>query len=307
MGPTASGKTRVAVELVRRAPLEIVSVDSALVYRGLDIGSGKPDAATLRAAPHRLVDIRDPGQAYSAAEFRRDALGAMEEIREAGKIPLLVGGTMLYFKVLREGLANMPEADPAVRARILGLARREGWEAVHRRLAEVDPAAAARIHPTDPQRLQRALEVFELAGKPLSELHRAGKSGRRGEPALPFRLVQLAMVPPERAVLHRRIEARLRQMLEAGFVEEVRALRARGDLDRSLPAMRSVGYRQIWDYLAGDCDYETMVARALAATRQLAKRQLTWLRGWPELGTLNSEDPDIVEKCLKFLPSGTRY
>jgi tRNA dimethylallyltransferase len=300
MGPTACGKTRVAVELAQQLPVEIISVDSALVYRGLDIGSGKPDADTLARAPHRLLDIRDPAQAYSAANFRNDALREMKDILGKGKIPLLVGGTMLYFKALREGLASMPSADAAVRARILELAANEGWDAVHKRLQQVDPVAAQRIHPNDPQRLQRALEVYELSGRSMTELHAEKPVG--DAPDLPCKLTFLAMLP-ERAALHEVIARRFHAMLEAGFVDEVSTLRVRGDLHVDMPAMRSVGYRQVWEYLDEKYDYTTMIDKAIAATRQLAKRQYTWLRSWPDLQTvkcaLDVEDANIVKNVLK--------
>lgn len=308
MGPTACGKTRIASELVQEFPLEIVSVDSALVYRGLDIGTGKPDAATLARAPHRLIDIRDPAQPYSAAEFRADALREMRAILDRGKLPLLVGGTMLYFKVLRDNLAAMPPADPAVRDRIAALAASGGWEAVHARLAAVDPAAARRIHPNDPQRLQRALEVHELTGRPLSVLHEQQRSSMASD--LPCRLVFLALLP-DRAALHAAIATRLDAMLQAGFVEEVAALRARGDLDPALPAIRSVGYRQVWEYLEGGSTYPQMLDRAQAATRQLAKRQYTWLRSWPGLHVprcgLVIEDANNVKNLLKNLSAVSTY
>ncbi len=297
MGPTASGKTGLAVELVQRGPFEIISVDSAQVYRGMDIGSGKPDAVTLAQAPHRLIDIRDPAEAYSAADFRADVLREIADIQAAGKIPLLVGGTMLYFKALRDGLAAMPAADEAVRAAILAQAESEGWPAVHRRLAEVDPASAQRIHPNDPQRLQRALEVYEVSGKPLSAYH-----AEEADPeSLPFSLHFMALIPAQRAVLHKNIAHRLQSMLDRGFVDEVRALYDRGDLKPSLPAIRSVGYRQIWDYLAGAYDYQEMQYRALVATRQLAKRQLTWLRSWRDLQVINSEMSEIVTHSLNLM------
>jgi tRNA dimethylallyltransferase len=274
MGPTASGKTAVAVDLVRRLPLEIISVDSALVYRGMDIGTAKPDAELLRAAPHRLIDIRDPAEPYSAAEFRRDALAAMADIRAQGRIPLLVGGTFLYFRALQQGLSRMPAADPAIRARLEAEAQADGLQRLHARLAQLDPEAAARIHATDPQRIQRALEVYEATGQPLSAWHAQGRAG-----AFPWRVLKLALLPADRAVLHARIEARFRAMLAAGFVEEVRGLYARSDLHRELPALRAVGYRQAWAWLAGETGYEEMQQRAIVATRQYAKRQLTWLRG----------------------------
>jgi len=273
MGPTASGKTDLAVALVEALPLEIISVDSALVYRGMDIGTAKPDAATLARAPHRLIDFLDPGEAYSAAQFRQDALREIESVLGAGRVPLLVGGTMLYFRALQYGLSDLPSADPEVRARLDAWAERDGWRALHDRLRDVDPEAAARIHPNDPQRLQRALEVYELTGRPLSSFHQAGRAGD-----FPYRLLKLGLVPRDRGLLHDRIAARFERMLQAGLVDEVKALRARGDLDIGLPSMRSVGYRQVWEYLDGNYDYETMVRKGIAATRQLAKRQLTWLR-----------------------------
>jgi len=308
MGPTACGKTRVAVALAQEFPVEIISVDSALVYRGLDIGAGKPDAATLARAPHRLIDIRDPAEPYSAAAFRTDALREMREILARGKIPLLVGGTMLYFKALRDGLADLPAADPAVRSQILALAAAEGWPAVHARLANVDPVAARRIHPNDPQRLQRALEVHALSGRSLSELHDAQLSDPAAE--LPCKLVFLALLP-ERAALHEVIARRFDAMLKAGLLAEVAALRARGDLHPGLPAIRSVGYRQVWEYLDGLYGHDVMVEKAVAATRQLAKRQHTWLRGWPALHELSckldSSDEINVVNCLKSLPEVTTY
>ncbi len=308
MGPTACGKTRVAVELVQQFPFEIISVDSALVYRGLDIGAGKPDRTTLRRAPHRLLDIRDPAEPYSAADFRTDALREMKDILSKGKIPLLVGGTMLYFKALREGLAPMPSASPEVRARIMEFAEREGWSAVHRRLQEVDPAAARRIHPNDPQRLQRALEVYELSGRPMSELHAEKPPGDAAD--LPCELIFLGMLP-NRAALHETIAQRFHAMLAAGLVEEVSTLRARRDLDPDMPALRSVGYRQVWEFLDGKYDLATMTDKAIAATRQLAKRQHTWLRSWPALHTLECnlavEDGNIVKNALKNLSFAANY
>ena len=307
MGPTASGKTRIAVELARHHPFEIISVDSALVYKGLDIGSGKPDTETLKLAPHRLIDIRDPSQAYSAAEFREDALQAMSEIHTKGKIPLLVGGTMLYFKVLRDGLAAMPAADPKIRQEILELGETQGWDIVHQRLAKIDPESAQRIHPNDPQRLQRALEVYELTGKTMTQLQLEEKDAKKNQPSIDFDLRFSAIFPDERATLHKHIETRFHQMLAAGFVDEVRNLKARNDLHADFPAIRSVGYRQVWEHLDGQYDYETMIEKALAATRQLAKRQLTWLRSWPNLSTFDSEDSTIVEKCLKFMDIYPNY
>lgn len=273
MGPTASGKTALAVELVRRLPFEIISVDSAQVYREMDIGTAKPDAKTRRHAPHRLVDILDPAETYSAGQFRADALREIAAIQAAGRVPLLVGGTMLYFRALEQGLAELPAADPMVRARLAAEWAEQGGAALHARLARLDPAAAARIHPHDAQRIQRALEVYELAGRPLTELCAHPRTE-----LLPFRIVRLIVAPADRAVLHARIESRFRMMLEQGFVAEVERLRARGDLNPELPSMRAVGYRQAWAYLDGALDYPAMVECGIAATRQFAKRQLTWLR-----------------------------
>ena len=273
MGPTASGKTALAVALVQRLPLEIVSVDSALVYRGMDIGTAKSDAETRRIAPHRLVDILDPAEAYSAGQFRADALREIAAIQAAGHTPLLVGGTMLYFRALERGLADLPSADPALRARLTAELAEQGSTALHARLARLDPAAAARIHPSDSQRIQRALEVHQLTGQPLTEL-----CARSRNESLPFRIVKLIVAPADRAVLHERIERRFRLMLEQGFVAEVERLHARGDLDPARPSMRAVGYRQVWSYLDGRLDYAAMVERGIVATRQFAKRQLTWLR-----------------------------
>lgn len=273
-GATATGKTELAVALTQRFAVDIVSVDSALVYRGMDIGTAKPDAATLALAPHRLIDLLDPAEAYSAARFRQDALAEIAAIHAAGRTPLLVGGAMLYFRALRYGLSRLPQADPAVRAAIGELARTQGWSAVHAELKRVDPVAGERIHPNDPQRIQRALEVFRVSGRTLTSLRREAVAAA---PALRF--LNLGLVPADRAQLARRIARRFNAMLNAGFVDEVRRLQARADLNTQLPSMRSVGYRQIWGYLEGEYGYEDMAARALAATRQLAKRQLTWLRG----------------------------
>ena len=299
MGPTACGKTRAAVALVESGPFEIISVDSALVYRGLDIGAGKPDATMLARAPHRLIDIRDPADTYSAASFRNDAIAAMNAVLAAGKVPLLVGGTMLYFKALRDGLAMMPSATPEIRQRILDLATTEGWGAVHARLQQVDPAAAARIHPNDPQRLQRALEVYEASGQSMTSLH--DQQSQVND--LPCALHFIGMLPHDRAALHQLIADRFRAMLDAGLVDEVKALKQREDLHSELPSIRSVGYRQVWEFLEGAVDYATMTDKAIAATRQLAKRQLTWLRSWSELNeltcSLTSEDVTNVKYHLK--------
>ncbi|AOV98658.1 tRNA (adenosine(37)-N6)-dimethylallyltransferase MiaA [Edwardsiella hoshinae] len=285
MGPTASGKTALAMALRERFPLEIISVDSALIYRGMDIGTAKPSADELARAPHRLIDIRDPAQSYSAADFRADALREMAEITAQGRIPLLVGGTMLYYKALLEGLSPLPPADAAVRARIEQQAREQGWTALHQELARIDPIAAARIHPNDPQRLSRALEVFFVSGNTLTELTRVS-----GE-ALPYAVSQFAIAPSSRELLHQRIALRFQQMLAAGFEQEARGLFARGDLHPDLPSVRCVGYRQMWSYLAGEIDYDEMVYRGICATRQLAKRQMTWLRGWESVQWLDSDKP----------------
>lgn len=273
MGPTASGKTGVAVELVQQLPLEIISVDSALVYRGMDIGTAKPDAATLRIAPHRLIDIRDPAQAYSAAAFRADALREMQAIRNKGKVPLLVGGTMLYFRALERGLSDLPGADPEVRAELEAQAREQGWAALHDRLWKVDPQSAARIHANDPQRIQRALEVCILTGCSLTELCAQPAQRESG-----WRFLKIVLAPADRELLHARIRQRFQIMLDQGFLSEVIELRERGDLDPGMPSMRAVGYRQAWDFLDGKLSEEEWVERAIIATRQYAKRQLTWLR-----------------------------
>jgi len=296
MGPTASGKTSVAVELVQRLPLEIISVDSALVYRGMDIGTAKPDAATLALAPHRLIDIRDPGEAYSAAQFRVDALREMELICASGNTPLLVGGTMLYFRALEQGLSDLPAADPEVRAQLEARAAEIGWTAMHQRLAEVDAQSAARIHPNDPQRIQRALEVYELTGVALSELCRRGS-----ETPPNYRFIKIVLAPPERATLHRRIEARFRAMLEQGFVDEVQRLQRRGDLDSQLPALRAVGYRQAWMYLRGELSADEWVERALVATRQYARRQLTWLRAEADAHWVDPLGTDAVARIAALI------
>jgi len=276
MGPTASGKTALAVELSQRFPLDLISVDSALVYRGLDIGTAKPDAATLARAPHRLLDIRDPAESYSAAEFRQDALQEMAASTKYGRVPLLVGGTMLYFRALISGLARLPAASPALRSRLETEANKFGWQRLHDRLASLDPVAAQRIHPNDPQRIQRALEVIELSGRKMSDLQ-AEHQLQQTQPCA-YRILRLVVCPASRQILYKRIEKRFNRMLEQGFVEEVKALRARGDLGPDLPSMRCVGYRQAWRYFEGEINLQEMTRQAIAATRQMAKRQLTWLR-----------------------------
>jgi tRNA dimethylallyltransferase len=308
MGPTAAGKTDLALELARALPCDLISVDSALIYRGMDIGTAKPERAVLDEFPHALIDIRDPAESYSAAEFRADALAAMAESTARGRIPLLVGGTMLYYKALLEGLADMPSADPAIRAELEARALAEGWEVLHRELAAVDPESAARIHPNDPQRLTRALEVYLVSGLSMTEHRRrqaAGNpdTGTSGGGQLPYTVVQLAIAPAQRQILHDRIAQRFRAMLEQGFVEEVETLRSRSDLHAGLPSIRAVGYRQVWEYLDGELSRDEMVERGIIATRQLAKRQFTWLRGWDDLHWLDSLACDNLSRALKYLAS----
>jgi tRNA dimethylallyltransferase len=276
MGPTASGKSALATTLASRFPVEIVSVDSAQVYREMDIGTAKPTPAERAAVPHHLIDIIDPTEAYSAARFRADALRLMNEIAARRRIPLLVGGTMLYFKALREGLSELPESDVGARAQLDAEAAARGWPALHAELASVDPETAARLKPTDAQRIQRALEVFRVTGKPMSQL-----LGRRSSAGFPFRLIEIALVPSDRAALHRRIETRFDAMLKGGLVEELRTLRERYTLQPDLPSMRCVGYRQAWQFLEGEIKRDELRDHGIFATRQLAKRQLTWLRATP--------------------------
>ncbi|KPK38387.1 MAG: tRNA dimethylallyltransferase [Gammaproteobacteria bacterium SG8_47] len=296
MGPTAAGKTDLALALVERLGLEIVSVDSAMVYRGMDIGTAKPAAELRERYPHHLVDILDPVESYSAAHFRADALACMNEIARRGRVPLLVGGTMLYFRALQRGLAVLPSADAAVRARLEREALEHGLATLHQRLQAVDPEAARRIHPNDPQRLQRALEVFESTGTPLSEFLR-----RQQLPRADWHWVKLIVAPSDRATLRERIAARFQQMLEQGFVDEVQRLRRRPELDPSKPAVRAVGYRQVWQYLDGELDYGQMVERGVTATRQLAKRQLTWLRAEPAAQWFDSEARSLLDEVLKVM------
>jgi len=281
MGPTASGKTAAALEIAQHLPVEIISVDSALVYRGMDIGTAKPSHDERARAPHHLIDILDPLQAYSAMQFREDALSLVTQIHARGKLPLLVGGTMLYFKALQEGLDALPPADPAIRARLDAQAAQIGWPALHAQLATLDPDSAARLQPNDTQRIQRALEIIELTGQPMSQL-----LAKTPKAELPFDLLPLALEPSDRSVLHERIARRFDAMLgpggTGGLIAEVDTLRARGDLHLGLPAMRCVGYRQVWEYLDGLYDETVLRAKSIAATRQLAKRQLTWLRAMPQ-------------------------
>lgn len=295
MGPTASGKTALACSLADRFPVKLISVDSALVYRGLDIGSAKPDAATLARYPHELIDIRDPAQPYSAAEFVEDARAAMDRVAESGKVPLLVGGTGLYFRALQRGLSELPEADPAVRERIAAEGARLGWTALHARMAAVDPAAGERIRPGDAQRIQRALEVFELTGRPISELQRQPRQ------PFPWRVLKLALLPDDRSGLHERIARRFEQMIVDGLLDEVRALRARGDLHADLPAIRAVGYRQAWEFLDGQGDATNFRDRGIYATRQLAKRQITWLRSELDARTFDPDRGDPLPEASMAL------
>lgn len=292
MGPTASGKTDLAIRMCQQFPIEVISVDSALIFKGMDIGSAKPDARELALAPHKLINILDPSEAYSAADFCRDATKEMEAIVARGNIPLLVGGTMLYFKALLEGLSPLPAANPEIRKQISAEAEAQGWQALHDQLRIFDPTSAERIHPNDPQRLSRAIEVYRISGKSLTELTKI-----KGE-SLPYRVKQFAIAPEERAELHRRIELRFGKMIEAGFEEEVRALYSRGDLHPDLPSIRCVGYRQMWDYLESNCSLDEAIFRGICATRQLAKRQITWLRSWENLTWLNSDDVDSAFETL---------
>lgn len=311
MGPTAAGKTDLALSLVEAGRCEIISVDSAQVYRGMDIGTAKPDAAILQRAPHHLIDICDPADSYSAARFRTDALAAMNDIHQRGRIPLLTGGTMLYFKALVEPLATMPPADEAVRQTLQTQFDSEGLASLLRELEAVDPAAFERIDRQNPQRVLRALEVYRVSGRPISafwaESVNDGK-GRLAETAaqaFPWHLIQLAVIPADRSILHDRIARRFQLMLEQGFEQEVRTLMGRGDLHPDLPSIRAVGYRQMWQYLDGQIDHSTLVETGVAATRQLAKRQLTWLRKWPELTVLDPTGPDgdrrIIDQAWQIL------
>ncbi|ELS40325.1 tRNA (adenosine(37)-N6)-dimethylallyltransferase MiaA [Pseudomonas syringae] len=308
MGPTAAGKTDLAIELTKVLPCELISVDSALVYRRMDIGTAKPSKTQLAEHPHRLIDILDPAQSYSAADFRSDALAAMAEITARGNIPLLVGGTMLYFKALLDGLADMPAADAQVRAQLEADAQAFGWQALHDQLAVVDPVSAARIHPNDPQRLIRALEVYRVSGMSMTA-HREQQTAQSTEAAasgrqqLPYTVANLAIAPADRKVLHQRIALRFEQMLDQGFLDEVLALRSRGDLHSGLPSIRAVGYRQVWDHLDGKLTRDEMQERGIIATRQLAKRQFTWLRSWEDLHWLDSLASDNLSRALKYLGS----
>lgn len=298
MGPTASGKTDLAIELCQHLPCEIISVDSALIYRGMDIGTAKPSPSELALAPHRLINIRDPSEAYSAAEFRADALSAIEDIVAAGKIPLLVGGTMLYFKTLLEGIADMPATDLDIRAQIELDASQYGWPYVHEQLAAVDPESAARIHPNHSQRIERALAVYRSSGITMTAYRQlqidAEEAGGGVSKSFPYQAIQMAIAPLDRAVLHRRIANRFALMMEGGLIEEVEKLVRRGDLSEDLPSIRAVGYRQVWQYLAGVLSRDEMIGRGVIATRQLAKRQFTWLRSWDDLQWIYTDEKGLL-------------
>ena len=299
MGPTGSGKTEAAVRLAEQLPLEIISVDSALVYRGMDIGTAKPSSSVRARIPHHLIDIREPAQGYSVGEFTLDVQRAMDDIWSRGRQPLLVGGTMMYFHALTEGIADLPEADLAVRAAIDAKAAQAGWAAVHEELAQVDPQAAARIHMNDQQRIQRALEVHRITGKPITALQQARVSAFAD-----VNLIEIALAPLERAELHTKIESRFKAMLDAGFVEEVRNLYERGGLSPEHPSMRAVGYRQVWRYLTGQCALNEAENQAIAATRQLAKRQLTWLRRRANARWFDSMRPEVAHAIFDALSEG---
>ena len=300
MGPTASGKTDLAIALRQTLPVEVISVDSALIYKGMDIGTAKPSQAELALAPHRLIDILDPAESYSAMNFRADALKEMADITASGRIPLLVGGTMLYYKALIEGLSPLPSADPNIRAEIEQRAEQQGWSALHQELLKIDPVAGTRINPNDSQRINRALEVFYITGKTMTEL-----TAEQGE-SLPYDVLQFAIAPQERAVLHERIEQRFHKMIALGFEEEVKKLYERPDLHIDLPSIRCVGYRQMWEYLQGEISLDEAIFKGICATRQLAKRQITWLRSWQsELTWLDSLAPEqakaiVLDKWEQF-------
>jgi tRNA dimethylallyltransferase len=294
MGPTASGKTRLAIELAKALDGEVISVDSALVFRGMDIGTAKPNLEEREGIPHHLIDILDPAESYSTGRFRGDALATMQDVTRRGKLPILAGGTMLYFNALFYGLSTLPSADPEIRRQIDEEAALFGWAKLHEELGRVDPEAAARIHPNDPQRIQRALEVYRLTGVPLSVLCVETRS-----PPLPFDLMKLIIAPANREALHERIRQRFLTMIERGFIDEVRVLYERGDLHADLPSIRAVGYRQVWAYLEGEYDRDTMIERGIVATRQFAKRQFTWLRREKDALTYISEDERLVEAVLQ--------
>ncbi len=296
MGPTASGKTDLAIELVKRYPFEIISVDSALVYKDMNIGTAKPTPEELAIAPHRLIDFLDPSQTYSTASFRTDALAAMADIQARNKIPLLVGGTMLYHRSLLYGLSELPEANADIRAKLDAEAKLHGGQYMHDKLSAIDPAAAAKIHPNDPQRVQRALEVYEISGKPMTQLQQENQTQ-----ALDCDVYKIIVAPKSRELLRERIARRFEQMIARGFIEEVEQLFKRGDLDLSLPSMRAVGYRQVWEYLQGKMDKAQMIERGITVTRQFAKRQMTWLRREEDALWLATEDDNQLQQAVEHL------
>ena len=302
MGPTASGKTSLAVELVKHLPLEIVSVDSAMVYRGMDIGTAKPTREVLEIAPHRLIDICDPTESYSAGRFRRDAMTAVEEIRENNRIPILVGGTGLYFRSLEQGFSDLPSTDPALRTRLTQMMRERGSPALHAELSRVDPVSAERLHPNDSQRIQRALEVYEITKTPLSVFIAEGRLG-----ALPHKVIKLALAPSDRRIIRERTRQRFIRMLDNGLVGEVRGFFEQENMHEGLTSMRMVGYRQVWSYLADCLSYSEMQERAVIATRQLAKRQLTWLRTEDNTTWFDSSRPDIAQVVIEFLRNSPAF
>lgn len=296
MGPTATGKTNMAIALAERLPCDIISVDSVMVYRGLDVGSAKPSSDVLAKTPHRLVDCCEPSEPYSAAQFCEDATHEIDTIVAKGRIPLLVGGTMLYFHALQNGLASLPDANPLLRQQLSDEAEKIGWAAMHDKLKTIDPIAAARIKPQDTQRIQRALEIYRLTGQAMSAF-----LDKQKQPLLPYQFINIALAPKERTRLHERIEQRLAVMWDAGLIEEVKKLKERGDLNAALPALRAVGYRQVWSYLAGELPQSELHPKTLVATRQLAKRQLTWLRRWPEVTWFDSDDPELELQLTSFV------
>ncbi len=300
MGPTASGKTEIALRLAEELPCDIISVDSAMIYRGMEIGTAKPSAEELARAPHRLINILEPSETYSVANFRSDALREMAEISASGRIPLLVGGTMLYFRALQQGLSELPAADPEVRQRLEVQAEQHGWQVMHQRLADIDPVSAARIHQNDPQRLQRALEVYEITGQTMTEM-----TAKQKEFVLPYNVHKVGLMPSDRQWLRDRAAVRFDQMLKQGFVDEVTELRKNPDLNLTLPSMRCVGYRQVWEYLDGHFSYDEMRTKGIVATRQLAKRQITWLRSEENMPEFDPLQKGLFDRVLKSLENVT--
>ncbi|NMR27785.1 tRNA (adenosine(37)-N6)-dimethylallyltransferase MiaA [Pseudoalteromonas sp. NEC-BIFX-2020_002] len=295
MGPTAAGKTALAIALCQHLKTEIISVDSALVYKNMNIGTAKPNSDELALAPHHLIDLIDPSESYSVADFRRDAIEKIDQFHQQGKVPVLVGGTMMYFKALIDGLSPLPEACPIIRAELESQANEHGWPTLYKELEAIDPQAAQKMSENDSQRINRALEVYRLTGKTMTELQKCK------QPSLPYTFHQFAIAPDDRADLHLRIEQRFKIMLDQGFENEVSSLYQRKDLHPNLPSIRCVGYRQMWDYIAGETDYDEMVFRGIAATRQLAKRQLTWLRSWPEVTWLTTGDEENLQRVVSSL------